>query len=107
MAVCRKPGKRYGCFPPFPQTLEIAGRLIPESQPYRAISTFPPPAATTATMSKFKTRKEPSYFANPSPPSGSSFDWKRLGARKDGHSPPTADLPLRDRVQGAHRLHRR
>ncbi len=33
---------------------------------------------TTASMTSFSKRKEPSRFARPSLPSGSSFDWKRL-----------------------------
>src|SRR5208337_4222499 len=43
-------------------------------------SDFHIPSATeeAGRMSKNQTRKEPSYFAYPSPPSGSSFDWKRL-----------------------------
>jgi len=84
MAVCGKPGKRYGCFPPFPQTLEIAGRSNPEWKLIPGDFHIPSAPATTATMSKFKTRKEPSYFAYPSLPSGSSFDWKRLFRRRPG-----------------------
>jgi hypothetical protein len=78
MAVCGKPGKRYGCFPLFPQTLEIAGRLIPESK--LIPSDFHIPSATVAAvrMTEIQKRKAPSNFAYPSLPSGSSFDWKRL-----------------------------
>jgi hypothetical protein len=63
MMVYGKPGKRNSCFPPFPQTLEIAGRSNPERKLIPSDFHIPSATATTATMSKFKTRKESSYFA--------------------------------------------
>jgi hypothetical protein len=57
MAVYGKRGKRYPCFPPLPQTLEIAPR-------------FPiPTAPATAIILKNLTRKEPT----PRPVLPSSF----------------------------------
>jgi len=63
------------CFPTFPQTLEIAHRMHRKMEIMQ--SDFHIPSAPAASIN-FISRKDKTRFAYPSPPSGSSLDWKRL-----------------------------
>src|ERR1700733_13638218 len=63
------------CFPTFPQTLEIARRMHRKMEIMQSDSHIPSAPAASIT---FISRKDKTRFAYPSPPSGSSLDWKRL-----------------------------
>ena len=51
MAVYGKPGKRWCCFPPFPQTLEIARREHRNMKILRSDSHIPSAPEPTAKLS--------------------------------------------------------
>jgi hypothetical protein len=55
MAVYGKPGKRWCCFPPFPQTLEIARREHRNMKILRSDSHIP--SAPAASMNQFQIPK--------------------------------------------------
>jgi hypothetical protein len=55
MTVCGKPGKRKCCFPPFPQTLEIARKGHRKIKIMR--SDFHIPSAPAASMNQFQNPK--------------------------------------------------
>src|ERR1700733_10095799 len=63
------------CFPTFPQTLEIARRMHRKMEIMQSDSHIP---SAPAASINFISRKDKTRFAYPSPPSGSSLDWKRL-----------------------------
>ena|ERR1700729_315216 len=66
------------CFPTFPQTLEIARRMHRKMEIMQSDSHIP---SAPAASINFISRKDKTRFAYPSPPSGSSLDWKRLSQR--------------------------
>src|ERR1700728_3644083 len=78
------------CFPTFPQTLEIARRMHRKMEIMQSDSHIP---SAPAASINFISRKDKTRFAYPSPPSGSSLDWKRLcgidsrGSRFSFHDP--------------------
>jgi len=55
MAVYGKPGKRWCCFPPFPQTLEIARRVHRKMKTMRSDSHIT--SAPAASMNQFQNPK--------------------------------------------------
>ena len=80
MTVYGKGGKRYCCFPPFPQTLEIAPTEQPKMNLLRSDFHIPSAPEPTVKLSSIQYPKGQNPLRHPSLPSGSSFDWKRLSA---------------------------
>src|ERR1700735_3420484 len=77
------------CFPTFPQTLEIARRMHRKMEIMQSDSHIP---SAPAASINFISRKDKTRFAYPSPPSGSSLDWKRLLKLSSGRTSPEWDF---------------